>query len=218
MVHMLDLAPDWSAVARSGGRLGGDPWAKGNRTTGGTSVITFDQLLGMDVIDAPRLFTCERRVNKGLPQMPPRIAPWPHRRAAPDSPTPLDATRSASSRHYRHGHQLTFADVAIGILVAGKPELVRSGSVAVTDPSVGSVPGSISGWAQSPVMQSKAPTDDLAALRKLCEWGTSGRSRSNERGYIKGGASSLPDHSSPAQEPERHAAMVASAREWRRSR
>ena len=30
--------------------------------------------------------------------------------------------------------------------------------------------------------------------------------------------SSLPDHSSPAQEPERHAAMVASAREWRRSR
>jgi hypothetical protein len=85
------------------------------------TAIAFDELIGADAMPDPSaLFTCERKTGHGLPPLPPRRAPWPHRRSGP--------ARSA----------LTFAEVGVGILIAGRAELVEKGENESSTVSVGS--------------------------------------------------------------------------------
>ena len=80
-----------------------------------TGNILFEGLMGLDVVDPDQLFTCERKTTRRLPALPPRRAPWPHRK-------PLRA---------RPINSIGPSEIGVGILVAGRNTLLAPGGARV---------------------------------------------------------------------------------------
>lgn len=114
---MVDLSPNWSNVSVNDAKSI-DKWQHTQTPSnyGGATSVPFVHLLGSDVLNPGQLYTCERHAAQGLPAVPPRVAPWPHRLA--------HRSFGLTSNGSPHRSQIGFADVAVGILVAGRSELL----------------------------------------------------------------------------------------------
>ena len=107
---------------------------------GGSSRINFEELVGLDVLNASQLFTCERKTTRKLPAPPPKYATWPHRLAR-------DAGLQRSS--------LSFADIGVGMLVHGDSAWLESANGRHSSSSISA--------------SHRSSSSQLRSVRSLCE-------------------------------------------------